>query len=66
MEAEKGKSKFMETVNVIQCPHCNAKIEPWDYVGIGDMKGDFKMDCIECGKEFSVSFETDIRFKTTT
>jgi hypothetical protein len=22
----------METVNVIQCPHCGSKIEPWDYI----------------------------------
>lgn len=56
----------METVNVIVCPHCNTKIEPWDYVETGDMEGEFEMDCTECGESFKVSFETDIRFKTTT
>nr|DAF76807.1 MAG TPA: DNA-directed RNA polymerase subunit [Caudoviricetes sp.] len=55
----------METVNIIQCPHCGAKIEPWDFIDTGDMDGNFDMDCEECGKNFKVSFETDIRFKTT-
>ena len=56
----------METVNIIICPHCNAKIVPWDYIENGEMEGDFNMDCTECRKEFSVSFETDVKFKTTT
>ena len=54
----------METVNIIQCPYCKALIEPWDYVETGDMEGGFTMECEECGKEFSVSFSTDIKFKT--
>lgn len=54
----------MESVNIIQCPHCRALIEPWDYVETGDMEGDFKMDCESCENEFNVSFTTDIRFTT--
>jgi DNA-directed RNA polymerase subunit M/transcription elongation factor TFIIS len=54
----------METLNIIQCPHCKALMEPWDYIETGDMEGDFRMNCEECGKKFSVNFSTDIRFKT--
>ena len=54
----------MDTINVIQCPHCNHLIEPWDFVDTGDMEGEFEMECEECGEQFSVSFETDIRFTT--
>lgn len=56
----------MESVNVIQCPHCWHLIEPWDFIDVGDMEGEFEMECEECGKEFLVKFETDIRFNTTT
>ena len=54
----------MESINIIQCPHCKALIEPWDYVETGDIDGDFTMDCENCNKEFNVSFTTDIRFVT--
>lgn len=55
----------MESVNVIQCPHCGALIEPWDYIETGDMEGDFSMDCEVCGKPFAVEFSTDIKFTTS-
>ena len=55
----------MESINIIQCPHCSHLIEPWDFMDIGDMEGEFEMDCEECGKSFKVDFETDIRFKTS-
>lgn len=55
----------MESINIIQCPHCKSLIEPWDYIENGDMDGDFTMDCESCGKEFNVSFVTDIRFTTS-
>lgn len=57
----------MESTNIIQCPHCGMLIEPWDYVEISDMEGDFTMECENenCEKEFNVSFVTDIRFTTT-
>ena len=31
----------MESINIIQCPHCKVLIEPWDFLDIGDMEGDF-------------------------
>ena len=55
----------METVNVIKCPHCKTMIEPWEYIDTGDMEGNFSMTCEECGREFNVSFTTDIKFTTT-
>lgn len=56
----------MESINIIQCPYCWHLIEPWDFIDTGDMEGEFEMECEECGKEFNVKFETDIRFNTTT
>jgi DNA-directed RNA polymerase subunit RPC12/RpoP len=55
----------METVNIIQCPHCGNTIEPWDFLDVGDMEGSFTMECEGCKKEFSVEFKTEIRFITT-
>ena len=54
----------METINTIQCPYCNCKIEPWEYVETGDMDGSFKMECEKCKKPFIVNFKTDIIFNT--
>lgn len=55
----------METTNIIQCPHCKHLIEPWDFLDTGDMEGEFDLKCEECGIEFLVKFESDIRFNTT-
>lgn len=54
----------METINSIQCPYCDCKIEPWEYVETGDMDGSFKMECEECKKPFIVNFKTDMMFNT--
>lgn len=55
----------METINVIQCPHCEEKMDFEDYIDIGDMEGDFEMDCEFCSEKFKVSFSTDIKFITS-
>lgn len=55
----------MESINIIQCPHCKHFIEPWDFIDTGDMEGEFDLEREECGIEFLVKFETDIRFNTT-
>lgn len=55
----------METINIIQCPHCEEKMECWDYIETGDMEGDFDMDCEFCKRNFKVSFSTDIKFITS-
>ena len=54
----------MKSINIIQCPYCNHFIEPWDFIDTGDMEGEFTMECEKCEKEFSVKFETDIKFTT--
>ena len=55
----------MESMNVIQCPHCSELIDYNDYIEVGDMDGDFTMDCESCGGNFEVSFETNILFTTS-
>lgn len=53
---------LINTINIIKCPYCNAEIEPWDFLDTGDMEGDFSMECLQCKKEFNVTFTTDVRF----
>lgn len=52
----------MESLNIIICPHCNEKIIPSDYLKPGEFEGNFKVECTECGKNFSVMFQVDIKF----
>jgi transposase-like protein len=54
----------MDSVNTIVCPHCNASMEPWDFIDPCDMDGEFSLDCQECGKTFEVSFKTEVKFTT--
>ena len=54
----------MKSINIIQCPYCGHSIEPWDFMNIEDMEGEFTMECEKCEKEFLVKFETDKKFTT--
>ena len=54
----------MKSINIIKCHNYSHFIEPWDFMDIGDMEGEFTMECEKCKKEFLVKFETDIKFTT--
>ena len=54
----------MKSINIIQWPYCSHFIEPWDFMDIGNMEGEFTMEWKKKKKEFLVKFETDIKFTT--
>lgn len=55
----------MKTVNIIQCPYCGAKIEPWDYIEPWDIEGNIYIDCKKCGEKINIVFERYFKFITS-
>jgi transcription elongation factor Elf1 len=56
-----------EKVDEIECPHCNyLHVNYDDYLEVGDMSGEFEMDCEECGESFNVDFFSLFIFTSTT
>ncbi|OIR59775.1 hypothetical protein BLL41_18170 [Bacillus sp. FMQ74] len=51
-------------VDVIECPHCQHLMGYDDYIEVGDMSGEFKMDCEKCQKPFDVDFCSMFYFTT--
>lgn len=46
-----------ENADVIVCPHCEYVHGNYDdYIEVGDMDGDFEMECLKCKKNMSVNF----------
>lgn len=55
-----------ETADLIKCPHCNHMHGNYDdYIEVGDMSGEFEMDCEKCKETFSVDFYSVFYFTTT-
>lgn len=54
------------TKNLIVCPHCSYEhADWWEYVIDQFMtEGEFTMKCEDCGKEFSVVYDTEVYFYT--
>ncbi|MBD5589243.1 hypothetical protein [Clostridium botulinum] len=48
----------------IKCPYCKHEHDGLDYIEVGDMEGEFSMDCEKCKKPFGVDFATRIEFTT--
>lgn len=50
----------------IECPHCGYHHENWsEYVeDLGEMEGEFWMQCEKCSKGFNVEYEFEINFTT--
>lgn len=54
-----------ENADVIVCPHCEYCHTNYDdYLEVGDMGGNFEMDCIKCEENFKVDFYSVFWFKT--
>lgn len=52
-----------ETADLIECPHCEHKHGNYDdYIEVGDMSGEFDMDCEKCKKSFNVDFYSIFHF----
>lgn len=43
-------------VDEIICPYCKHQHDHEEYLEVGDMSGEFDMECEGCGKEFHVDF----------
>lgn len=54
-----------EIVDLIQCPYCNHNHTYDDWLDVGDMAGEFEMECEECGQLFNVDFYSIFHFTTT-
>lgn len=48
----------------IICPYCGYEHRGLNYIEVGDMEGEFSMNCEGCKEEFKVKFNTIIEFKT--
>lgn len=56
----------MISENEIQCPHCEHVHEDfWEYIGVEEAEGEFKMECEDCGEGFVVNFSTTVNFNTS-
>lgn len=54
-----------ENADAIVCPHCeNVHGNYDDYIEVGDMSGDFEVECEKCGEYFKVDFYSVFWFKT--
>lgn len=54
-----------ENADAIVCPHCEHVHGNYDdYIEVGDMSGEFEMECEECGESFKVDFYSIFWFKT--
>jgi uncharacterized C2H2 Zn-finger protein len=53
-----------ETQDIIECPQCG-HLHPYDdLIEVGDMSGEFDMDCDKCGELFKVDFYCIFHFTT--
>jgi len=54
------------THDLIECPHCEHMHSNYDdYIEVGDMSGEFNMDCENCGESFNVDFYSIFHFTAT-
>ena len=54
-----------ENADAIVCPHCEYVHGNYDdYIEVGDMGGDFEMECSSCKQPFKVDFYSIFWFKT--
>ncbi|MEG7380139.1 hypothetical protein V5785_12535 [Bacillus subtilis] len=51
-----NEENLKETADIIQCPYCQHLMEGHDYTEVGDMSGEFEMDCEKCKRRFNVNF----------
>ncbi|WP_223251826.1 hypothetical protein [Bacillus atrophaeus] len=56
--------KETDMVDVIKCPHCQYLMGYDDYIEVGDMSGEFEMDCEKCQKPFKIDFCSMFYFTT--
>jgi hypothetical protein len=55
-----------ETADLIECPHCEWSHGNYDdYIEVGDMSGEFEMNCEKCKQSFKVDFYSIFWFKST-
>jgi uncharacterized Zn-finger protein len=54
-----------ENIDAIVCPYCEHVHANYDeYIEVGDMAGEFEMDCVKCGNNFKVDFYSLFYFQT--
>jgi transcription elongation factor Elf1 len=52
----------METADYIQCPYCGHMHDYNEFLEVGDMSGEFEMECEKCEKSFDVDFYSIFHF----
>lgn len=55
----------MHKAEYIECPYCeHVHSDYHDYLEVGDLEGEFKMNCVGCKEQFKVDFYSVFWFET--